>query len=353
VKGVAVLAAVVAAACAAAPPVSLEKKPESLVAGRTWTAMLRTRADGVPTLGAQLDTRTVSARGRRVGKRLYRARLRFPSAGTWTLSAALGRRRVGLGSIEVKPAPHLLDQPAQALALGDGSLLVAERGDKNRVLRVDPATGRFSVFATGVRQPFGLARSADGSILISSDAGLFRVPASGGRATKTADVPTSPILPAPDGEIFYGHLSELGRIPPGARTGQRLPVEVDAPHGLAFAADGDLVVSDTGNDRLLRVDLPSTHVSVVAAGLRTPVGMIAESGSAFLVLEFDAGALTRVDESGRTTTVATGFDKPYALARAPDGTVYVVQVGELFPPTGRIRRVAPDGTVSTVTLIRP
>jgi virginiamycin B lyase len=315
-------------------------------------AVLVTRLGGVPTLKAQLGKRAVTARGRRIRAHRYRAKLRFPAAGSWRLSASLGRRRIALGTIRVTPAPYLLDQPAQALVLDDGSLLVTERGSKDLILQVEPATGRFRVFATGVPDPFGLARSVDGSILISSDAGMFRVPASGGRATRVADVPTSPILVATTGEIYYGHLAEIGRIT-GTGVVERLPVEVNAPHGVAFAADGDLIVSDTGNDRILRVDLPSGHASVLASELRTPLGLIAEPGATtFLVLEFDARALTRLDESGRTTTVATGFDKPYALTRAADGTVYVIQVGELSGPSGRIRRVAPDGSVSTVRLVR-
>jgi sugar lactone lactonase YvrE len=356
VKGLLLLTASLVAACAAsaaAPPVRLQELPGSIAAGKTWTAVLLTARAGVPTLRAQLGRRTVTSRGRRLRAHRYRARLRFPAAGTWNLSAVLGRRRVGLGSIVVTPAPYLLDQPAQALALDDGSLLVTERGSKDRVLQIDLATGRFRVFATGVNDPFGLAHAPDGSILISSDSGIFRVSSGGGRAALFADVPASPILPLAGGDVYYGHSAELGRIDASAQIVERFPVEVNAPHAIAFAPDGDLIVSDTGNNRVVRVDLPSRQPSVLVADLRAPVGMIAEPGGTFLLLEFERGALTRIDESGRTATVATGLDTPYALTRAADGMVYVAQVGDRFSPTGRIRRVAPDGSVSTRTLIRP
>jgi streptogramin lyase len=189
--------------------------------------------------------------------------------------------------------------------------------------------------------------------LISSETGIFRVPESGGKATKVADVPSSPILPAPGGVIYYGFPDEIGRIAPGARTGTRLPVDVIAPHAIVFAPDGDLVVSDTGNNRIVRIDPSSGQSSVLAAGLRAPVGMVAGPGGTFLVLELEAGALTSVDASGRTSSVVTGLDKPYALTRAADGMVYVIQVGDSSPPTGRIERVASDGSVAGLPLIRP
>lgn len=51
---------------------------------------------------------------------------------------------------------------------------------------------------------------------------------------------------------------------------------------------------------------------------------------------------------GTRSAVAKGFVKPYALARARNGTVYVVQAGDLDRPSGSIRRVMPNGVIRAI-----
>jgi sugar lactone lactonase YvrE len=235
--------------------------------------------------------------------------------------------------------------------LPDGSVLICERGAKNRVLRVDPASGRFGVFATGTPVPFGLARAADGSIVIGGDDGIFRVPPTGGRASQLSAVPASPIAFAPNGDLYYGHFTELGRIRPGSTGADRLSTEVNSPHGLAVAADGSLLVSDTGNRRLVRVDARSGRAVVVAVGLRTPMGLALDPSGAALVLEFDSHSLSRIAPNGAKTTLATGLPSPYALARAQDGVVYVVETGSVSRATGTLDRVDPDGSRHRIRLL--
>ena len=107
--------------------------------------------------------------------------------------------------------PYGLAQPGQLL-LVDGTILVAERGDRDRVLRVDPATGTFTVFGRGIPEPFGLARARDGSILVSGQGGLYRLPAAGGTAERIVDVEASPIALAANGDVLFGNRSSLGRL---------------------------------------------------------------------------------------------------------------------------------------------
>jgi hypothetical protein len=52
---------------------------------------------------------------------------------------------------------YRLEVPAHLLANPDGSLLVAERGLRNRITRIDPSTGRVSLFSTVPAEPYGLA----------------------------------------------------------------------------------------------------------------------------------------------------------------------------------------------------
>jgi sugar lactone lactonase YvrE len=332
------------------PTARLTAEPPQLVVGQTWPATVIVHGSGRPVIRGRLGAGVVTFRTRLLSKGRYRAVLQFAAAGTWKLSAQLGKRELPLGKVRVTES-YLLAQPAGVLVLPDGSVLVCERGDKNRVLRVDPASGRFTVFATGTLLPFALARASDGSFAVAGDAGIFRVPPAGGRATRLSPVAASPIAFASNGDLYYGHFSELGRIRPGSQTADLLPVDVNFPHGLAITGDGFLIVSDTGNNRLIRVDPHSARVSVVVAGLSSPMGMTLEPSGAILVLEFDTHRLLRIETSGTITRIATGLPSPYALARAQDGATFVVETGSVARPTGTLDRVELDGSVHRVRLL--
>ena len=338
------------AAGGAAPPVRLIGQPPRLAVGEAWNVTLEVRDTVRPRLRARLGTRALTFSTVRRARRRYGAPVRFPAPGRWTVSALLGRREFILARPVVAEAPFGLAQPGQLL-LSDGAILVAERGVRDRVLRVDPATGSFTVFGRGIPEPFGLARARDGSILVSGEGGLYRLPAAGGAAERIADVEASPIAVAPNGDVFFGNRSSLGRLDLAGRRIATFAIDVSVPHGLALAPDGSLLVSDTGNNRILRVDPVSGHASVLATGLRAPLGLVVEPGGSALVVEHDAGTVARIGAAGERSVVVSGLAQPYALDRAPDGTLFVVEAGDLHRPTGRLRRVAPDGSVETLRLV--
>ncbi len=242
----------------------------------------------------------------------------------------------------------VLDQPAGILVQGDGSLLVAERSNRDRILRVNPRSGKRTVFASGLDDPFGIVRARDGSVLVSNAGSIVAFDAGGRRLREVADVEASPIAIAGDGDVFYANqFGELGRIDADGRI-RRYGVSLSAPHGLGFAPDGSLIISDTGNRRILALNPETGAARTVVRGLRAPLGLVVEPSGSILVLEYETGRLTRVRRNGAKSTVAKGFVKPYALARARNGTIYVVQAGDLDRPSGTIRRVTRDGKVHPV-----
>jgi sugar lactone lactonase YvrE len=330
------------------PSVRLVAGPRTIVAGAPWTGTVRTTGKGTPAVSAQLGATIARGRVTRLAAHRFRVRLRLDRMGTWRLTATLARRRFALGSITVRePGPYALDSPAYPLVLRDGSVLVTERGIHNRLLCVDPATGVFTVFARGISSPFGVAYDRDGSILVSNNDGLYRI-AEGAPPTRISDVSISPFAVLPSGEIAFGNVNSVGIMRVDAQP-RLFPVEVDAPHGVGLRPDGDLVVSDTGHNRLLRIN-PATGAASVITTLQTPVGLVMEPGGSALVLAFEDGRLVRVSPSGAITTVASGLPTPYGLARAGDGTVYVTKVGEARRATGALLRVDPNGTVTTIRL---
>jgi hypothetical protein len=228
--------------------------------------------------------------------------------------------------------------------LADGaSLLGVERLGRNRVLRVDLGTGRLTVATEAVPDPWGLARAADG-VLVSGASGIYSL---GGR--RIAEVRASPIASADGGELFYANETEVGRVDAGRAA--MLTDDVDAPHGLFVDADGGLVVSDSGHDRLIRVDADTGAVRLLTSGLEQPLGAIDDGAGGVLVVEFGPGRLLDVRSDGTREVVTASLRKPYALTRAGDGAVYVVEDGDLERPSGGIARVTPDGTVTRLRLV--
>ncbi len=351
-EGVAVIAVVATVgASAAAPRVRLIGKPPTLVAGRIWNAQLRVRGSGRPVVIASRGARRLSFRAVRIRSDRFRARIRIGSAGSWSLSARLGRARYRLGTLRVVTAPYRLSEPGQVAVAPDGSVLVTERGARSQITRVDPTTGAVRVFARGLIDPFGLAWASDGSLLVTDRLAVYRVSARGGTAQRLRNAELGPILPETDRLVLYGSRSELGRLDLANGVTQPFTNNVDAPHALARRPDGKVLVTDTGHNRLLVLDPASGRVDVFVTGLRVPLGMVTDPSGAAYVIE-DRIGVTRVAPDGTRTEVARVPQIPYGIARAPDGTLYVSNVGGLRTVSGSLYRISPDGTVSTIRLRR-
>jgi sugar lactone lactonase YvrE len=338
------VAAVAGVSADAAPPtpvVRLAGLPETLVVGQRWVARLTVRPPARPILRATSGARRVSVQARSTGRVRYSATLRLPTPGIWRLSAFVRRRSFPLGRVRVI-ASYPLALPAQILASDDRSLLVVERQGRDRILRVDPATGRFSVVTTRIPSPWGLARDANGRVIVSGGSGIYEL---GG--TKIADVAAGPIAAAANGDLYLAEQTRVGRIGRGGGV-ETLSTAVAAPHGLVLRRDGSLVVSDSGNGRLLRIDPATRETAVVASGLKSPLGAIEAADGHLLVVEYDSGRLLRIGD-GRV--VAQSLRKPYALTQSADGSIYVVESGDDGRPSGGIARVADDGSVVRLRLV--
>ena len=75
-----------------------------------------------------------------------------------------------------------------------------------------------------------------------------------------------------------------------------------------------------------------------------PFGIVAAAdGTIFVADAGHSDRIRRISPDGHVSTVAGGFSTPSGLALAPDGTLYVADTGN-----HAIRRITPDGSVSTV-----
>lgn len=201
--------------------------------------------------------------------------------------------------------------------------------------------------------PNGLALDAQGTLYIS-DIGTHQVVkrARDGRLTVVA------------GTGVGGFNGDGG---PAARA------QLFAPHDLAFDADGNLLVADSFNHRIRRIDRRGVITTVAGAGasayrgdggaaaaalLNGPQDVAVDRHGGLLIADTYNNVVRRIDRAGIITTFAGSepglagdggpatkaqINMPTAVAVAPDGTVYISDAGN-----SRIRRVALDGSIQTI-----
>ena len=132
-----------------------------------------------------------------------------------------------------------------------------------------------------------------------------------------------------------------------------------APHDLELAADGSVVVADSHNRRIRRIDTSGT-ITTLASGFQAPVGVAAEPSGTILVVDAGANRVYRVSANGATRTVVAGdggsrssgdggpasragLAVPTAVAVAPGGEIYVSEF-----EGRRVRKIDARGFISTI-----
>jgi glucose/arabinose dehydrogenase len=188
-----------------------------------------------------------------------------------------------------------------------GSLLDGEVEPGGGTLWVfDPASGRSSALATGLKNAYAQTIAPDGSVL----------------ATDIGDSPTDPPV---------DELNLLGPVPP--------------PGGSPGALDAGWpdCRGDESSDTEAACEGTVEPLAVLPVG-STPTGL-AVAGSEVWVALFREGRIVSVPLGSPGTgplddpvTVADGFDGPHTLLVRPDGEVWMSEHG-----TGRILALLPDG----------
>ncbi len=161
----------------------------------------------------------------------------------------------------------------------------------------------------------------------------------------------------------------------GWRDGPAAEAAFHTPSGLALDAAGNLYVADTGNHRIRKIT-PEGQVSTLAgdgqpghrdgpaeqARFNGPLGLAVDGQGRVWVADSYNDRIRLINAEGQVLTLAGGelpgerdgigaearFDTPAALLIAADGHALVADAGN-----NAIRRVAPDGTVTTVARAAP
>jgi Ca2+-binding RTX toxin-like protein len=256
-----------------------------------------------------------------------------------------------------------LDSPTGVAPTADGGFLIADTFN-HRIRRVAPngvittaagTTGGLSgdggqASAAQLNSPFGVAPTADGGFLIA-DQGNHRI-----RRV------------APNGVISTAAGTTSGLSGDG---GQASAAQLNSPGGVAPTADGGFLIADRYNHRIRRV-APDGVISTAAgstqglsgdggqasaAQLNSPGGVAPTADGGFLIADQGNDRIRRVAPSGVISTAAgttgglsgDGGQASAAQLNFPNAVAPTADGGYLIADSGnhRIRRVAPDGVIST------
>ena len=146
------------------------------------------------------------------------------------------------------------------------------------------------------------------------------------------------------------------------------------PHSVVVEPNGDVIIADSGNNRIRKVDASGTIRTIVGTGahgfrgdggpallasLDDPKGLALDLYGNLLIADSLNHRIRKVDANGIITTIAgigraadagdggpatlASLYKPRTLSVAPDGSVLIAE-----PLGNRIRRIDPLGIITTV-----
>ena len=281
---------------------------------------------------------------------------------------------VGCGAAEAaskKPKPIRIVAPGPLALAPDGDLVIGDR-QLRRVVRVDLRTRRRAVLASGFPDAIvGLGYDDMGRLYVCSRDRVYRVDGKrkvvvagtgtrghsgdGGPATAAQLAGATGIDVDHDKRIAIaeydnwirvveadGTISSVAGNGGTGRSGDGGPAAtalLGHPHDVVWRRDGVLVIADSHNGVLRRVDAAGT-ITTFAEGFGAPVDVAGAAGDALVVADAGLGAIVRVGPDGATTRLAR-VAAPIAVLADYNGNTYASQLD-----ARRVVRVSPAGRVT-------
>jgi sugar lactone lactonase YvrE len=271
-----------------------------------------------------------------------------------------------------KPRPVRIVEPgALAFDYSRDDLLVADR-KLNRVVRIDLRSGKRRVAVTGLRGIVGLAYDDMSRLYVAAGDRIYRV--SGGRKTLVAgtgqrghsgdggpaaaasfggiggfevDHDESIVVSEYDNWIRFidpnGIVSTIAGTGEEGYAGDGGPARAALlrhPHDLALRADREVIVADSHNGALRRID-PGGTITTLARGFSAPVAVKGGAGNSLFVADGGQNAVFRISPDGQSKRRVARASGPFNLTVDNRDNVYVSEL------TGarRVLRIGPAGRV--------
>jgi sugar lactone lactonase YvrE len=348
--------------------------PDGIIHTIAGTGQANHSVDGGPAAMAGLDrpsALTIDPSGNLyIAEGSFRVRRVSPDG---TITTVAGNGRYGFSGEGVTATSAALGVITSLAAAPDGDLYIGERSQD-----------QFAAPFTRVRR-----LGSDGKLATAFAGRGVGFTRSGILATEAQAGWISGLAFGPAGDLYvadhYNH--QISRVDGsgvvqavGGRerfAGDGLPAEhavVNFPGGIVADATGNIYVSDNWNRRIRKIDAAHTVSTFAgnaifgdygeglpanAASLGLPDQMVALPDGGLVFADYADNRVRRIDRAGLITTVAgngepggTGdggpallaqLSNPYGVAIDPAGNIYVSEA------TGqRIRKIAADGTISTV-----
>jgi hypothetical protein len=316
--------------------------PVHPVAGSPWRLVVRVR-HGVrpysgppPVLRGRGDVSLLARAARTKRPGVFSAVVRFPTSGPWTLDIRVGGRTFPLGAFRVDvPITELIRDPFGIAATSDGSLIIAQRDGP--LLRAAPDRS-VSVFSpiTGVTS---VSSVPDGTVLASDPTRIHRLRPDGSEAGTPVALGAESALAGDAGGNIYAALYEnrvvrvdaagnasafagTGEAGDGGDGGAATSARLFHPHGVAVGADGALYIADTGNRRVRRIDARTGLITTFAMLDGAPIAITASPDGSLYSVTTAPAAVWRTTAAG-STVIAQGVAN--GIAVGPDGTIYLNQ----------------------------
>ncbi|MEN3326024.1 MAG: hypothetical protein V7638_831 [Acidobacteriota bacterium] len=261
----------------------------------------------------------------------------------------------GDGSPQVRDA----DQATQAafsdpfgVAAGkDGTIYISDAGDSNRIRKLTP-DGHVTTVAGGTEgfsdgNGSTAAFNTPSALAIDANGNLYVADTSNNRIRKIT----------PQGDVS----TLAGDGTAGYLDGPAAQARFNGPIGVAVDAQGNVFVADTYNDRI-RMISPDGQVSTVAGAgtpsygdgdrstnfFDTPCGIVAAADGSLIVADTGNDRLRKIDKDGNVSTIDVTINgeplsSPVGLALTHDNILYVTELDR-----SRVIQVAPDGNAYVI-----
>ena len=245
-------------------------------------------------------------------------------------------------------SPLVLSDPFGVAVASDGSIYFTDAGDHNRIQKITP-DGNVITIAGGAMEGFG--DGAEGKALFNSPSAIAIAPDGNLIIADTGNNRIRRLTPTGQASTVAGDGTA------GYADGAANQAQFSGPIGVAVDARGNIYVADSYNDRI-RLITPDGQVSTVA-GKGTPG--YADGGRDTALFDTPSGIVVASDNS--LIVADTGNDRLRKIS--PDGNVTTVPVTELSSPLGlalthdnflyvteldqaRVVQIAPDGTTRVI-----
>jgi len=124
----------------------------------------------------------------------------------------------------------------------------------------------------------------------------------------------------------------------------------DTPSGVAVGSSGHVFVADTGNSRVVKMDVDGSNRTVIGSGFAGPYGVAVDSSGHVFVADTDNSRVVKMDADGSNQTAfESGFFYPYGVGADSSGHVFVAGNGRVVTLDARI----PDQTIPSVEAGQP